>query len=89
MFLVGFGVGPFKSCLLTDLGGSLLQVVVSHITEINYIQEAILPNDSQWERGHLKYQLDNLQSEVKYSFQYQLLYISHVHTANSSGMTGN
>lgn len=55
-----FGVGLFKSCILTDSGGSLLQTMGSHVAEINYFQEAILPNDSQWEKGRLKNQLDNL-----------------------------
>lgn len=60
VFVADFCETPFKSCVLTDLGGSRLPNRAPHRAEINYFQEAILPNNSWWEKEHLKYQLYNL-----------------------------
>lgn len=40
MSVAGFRAVPFKSCVLTDLGGSHLRNRTPHRAEINYFQEA-------------------------------------------------
>lgn len=80
--------GFYKSCVFTNLGVhfTLIQLhVEQRLIASRRCFSQIVPDGKG---GHLKPPSDSLQFVVKCSFRwYQLLYIRHFHTADSSGMT--
>ena len=80
--------GSYKSCIFTNLGVhfALIQLhVEQRLLASRRCFSQIIPNGKV---GHLKPPPESLQFLVKCLFQrYQLLYIRHFHTADSSGMT--